>query len=91
MNGCDTKERWYKFNDIIVEEFDMNEDTLEAECFGGTYKANVYDTGMSVEMWPFSDSLNNWLPRRLIYSLTDWLADYLLDFLADWLSSWLAD
>ena len=50
MNGCDTKEKWYKFNDIIVEEFDMNEDTLEAECFGGTYKANVYDTGMSVEM-----------------------------------------
>ena len=86
MNGCDTKERWYKFNDIIVEEFDMNEDTLEAECFGGTYKANVYDTGMPVEMWLFSDSLNNWLPRRLIYSLTDWLADCLLDFLADWLA-----
>ena len=40
-----TKEKWYKFNDTIVEEFDMNEDTLEAECFGGTYKATVYDTG----------------------------------------------
>jgi len=39
------KEKWYKFNDTIVEEFDMNEDTLEAECFGGTYKATVYDTG----------------------------------------------
>lgn len=50
VSGCDTKEKWYKFNDIIVEEFDMNEDTLEAECFGGTYKANVYDTGMPVEM-----------------------------------------
>lgn len=23
----------------------MNEVTLEAQCFGGTYKANVYDTG----------------------------------------------
>ena len=42
---CDTKEKWYKFNDTVVEEFDMNEDTLEAECFGGTYKATVYDTG----------------------------------------------
>lgn len=42
-NGA--KEKWYKFNDTIVEEFDMNEDTLEAECFGGTYKATVYDTG----------------------------------------------
>ena len=45
VNGCETKEKWYKFNDTIVEEFDMNEDTLEAECFGGTYKATVYDTG----------------------------------------------
>lgn len=23
----------------------MNEVTLEAQCFGGTYKANVYDSG----------------------------------------------
>ena len=45
VNGCEGKEKWYKFNDTIVEEFDMNEDTLEAECFGGTYKATVYDTG----------------------------------------------
>ncbi|KAJ7330597.1 Ubiquitin carboxyl-terminal hydrolase 24 [Desmophyllum pertusum] len=44
-NDCETtKEKWFKFNDTIVEEFDMNEDTLEAECFGGTYKATVYDT-----------------------------------------------
>jgi len=45
VNGCNTKGKWFKFNDTIVEEFDMNEDSLEAECFGGTYKANVYDTG----------------------------------------------
>lgn len=43
-NDSESKEKWYKFNDIFVEEFDMNEDTLEAECFGGTYKATVYDT-----------------------------------------------
>ena len=46
-SGCQTKRKWYKFNDTIVDEFDMNEDTLEAECFGGTYKATVYDTGES--------------------------------------------
>ncbi|MEQ2206569.1 hypothetical protein XENOCAPTIV_000089, partial [Xenoophorus captivus] len=27
--------RWYKFNDNVVEEFDMNDETLEYECFGG--------------------------------------------------------
>ena len=31
--------RWFKFNDTTVEEFEMNEDNLAAECFGGTYKA----------------------------------------------------
>jgi ubiquitin carboxyl-terminal hydrolase 9/24 len=35
--------KWYKFNDAFVEEFDMNESTLESECFGGKYKAKAYD------------------------------------------------
>ena len=39
--------KWYKFNDTIVEEFEMTEATLEAECFGGKYKAKVYDQGQS--------------------------------------------
>ncbi|CAB1332019.1 unnamed protein product [Coregonus sp. 'balchen'] len=30
--------RWYKFNDNVVEEFDMNDETLEYECFGGEYQ-----------------------------------------------------
>lgn len=38
------RNRWLKFNDTTVEEFDMNDTTLEAECFGGTYKAKSYDT-----------------------------------------------
>lgn len=38
------RNRWFKFNDTTVEEFDMNDTTLEAECFGGTYKAKSYDT-----------------------------------------------
>ncbi|XP_056271460.1 ubiquitin carboxyl-terminal hydrolase 24 isoform X7 [Pseudoliparis swirei] len=34
---------WYKFNDNVVEEFDMNDETLEYECFGGEYRPKVYD------------------------------------------------
>lgn len=37
------KGKWYKFNDTVIEEFEMNEQNLEAECFGGTYKTKVYD------------------------------------------------
>ena len=37
------KGKWFKFNDTIVEEFEMSDAMLEAECFGGTYKAKVYD------------------------------------------------
>ena len=37
------KGKWYKFNDTVIEEFDMNDASLEAECFGGAYKAKVYD------------------------------------------------
>ncbi|GIY96406.1 ubiquitin carboxyl-terminal hydrolase 24 [Caerostris extrusa] len=39
--------KWFKFNDITVEEFEMNDLTLEAECFGGTYKAKVRDSNNS--------------------------------------------
>lgn len=38
--------RWLKFNDTTVEEFNMNDSNLEAECFGGTYKAKSYDSSM---------------------------------------------
>lgn len=38
--------RWYKFNDNVVEEFDMNDETLEYECFGGEYRPKVYDQCM---------------------------------------------
>ena len=30
--------QWYKFNDTHVEKFDMTEETLEQELFGGEYK-----------------------------------------------------
>lgn len=35
---------WYKFNDTTVEQFELNDATLETECFGGTYKAKVSDS-----------------------------------------------
>ena len=38
-----THGRWYKFNDTDVQCFDMNDSALEQECFGGTYKAKVYE------------------------------------------------
>ncbi|XP_051788643.1 ubiquitin carboxyl-terminal hydrolase 24 isoform X2 [Erpetoichthys calabaricus] len=38
-----SKGKWYKFNDNMVEEFDMNDETLEYECFGGEYRPKVYD------------------------------------------------
>lgn len=68
VHGCKiTNNNWYKFNDTIVEEFDMNEDTLEAECFGGTYKANVYDT---VNSYPETRH-RYWNGYMLFYESTD--------------------
>ncbi|XP_053549190.1 ubiquitin carboxyl-terminal hydrolase 24 [Bombina bombina] len=40
--GCG-KCRWYKFNDTVVEEFDLNDETIEYECFGGEYRPKVFD------------------------------------------------
>jgi ubiquitin carboxyl-terminal hydrolase 9/24 len=40
------KGKWYRFNDTSVEEFEMTEESLESECFGGKYKAKVFDNGM---------------------------------------------
>ena len=37
------KGKWYKFNDTDVEAFEMTDAALEEECFGGTYKAKVYE------------------------------------------------
>jgi len=38
------KGKWYRFNDTVVEEFEMTEESLENECFGGKYKAKFSDT-----------------------------------------------
>ena len=35
--------KWLRFNDNLVDEFTMSETSLEAECFGGSYKAKASD------------------------------------------------
>lgn len=45
------KGKWFKFNDTIVEEFDMTDVTVEQECFGGTYKAKVFDSSKYKNMF----------------------------------------
>ena len=35
--------KWLRFNDNLVDEFTMSEASLEAECFGGSYKAKAND------------------------------------------------
>jgi ubiquitin carboxyl-terminal hydrolase 9/24 len=32
------KNRWFKFNDTTVEEFEMTDEKMMNECFGGSYK-----------------------------------------------------
>ena len=34
---------WLRFNDVLVDEFSLNDVAVEAECFGGTYKAKSSD------------------------------------------------
>ena len=51
--GCG-KGKWYKFNDTVIEEFDLNDETLEYECFGGEYRPKVYDQSKTQEKMCFS-------------------------------------
>eukprot|EP00731_Ephydatia_muelleri_P019119 Em0011g1159a len=49
--GC-----WLRFNDVVVDEFAMNQVSLESECFGGSYKAKTSDVqgshpDMRVRFW----------------------------------------
>ncbi|XP_071953763.1 ubiquitin carboxyl-terminal hydrolase 24-like [Antedon mediterranea] len=62
MNNT-SKGKWFKFNDTVVEEFEMTDNTIEAECFGGTYKPKFYDHGTS-----YSDTrLRYWSGYMLFY------------------------
>ncbi|EDO44319.1 predicted protein, partial [Nematostella vectensis] len=65
--GAETYGKWFKFNDTIVEEFEMTEESVEAECFGGTYKATVYDT---VNSYPETRH-RYWSAYMLFYEASD--------------------
>lgn len=51
--GCG-KGKWYKFNDTVVEEFELTDETLEYECFGGEYRPKVYDQCKQKWRWIYS-------------------------------------
>ncbi len=36
--------RWLRFNDTLVDEFVLNDNALESECFGGSYKSKSDST-----------------------------------------------
>lgn len=38
-----TTGQWLRFNDVLVDEFSLSDIAVEAECFGGTYKAKTND------------------------------------------------
>ncbi len=40
---------WLRFNDVLVDEFSLNDVAIEAECFGGTYKAKANEGGREGE------------------------------------------
>ncbi|XP_052775472.1 ubiquitin carboxyl-terminal hydrolase 24-like isoform X3 [Mya arenaria] len=61
------KGKWFKFNDTVVEEFDMTDAAIEAECFGGTYKAKVYEQSNS---YP-EDRQRYWNGYMLYYERMD--------------------
>lgn len=58
--------KWFKFNDTTVEEFNMTEEAMATECFGGRYKVTTSEYSKYTNMLfnfcnvsPFSLCLNN--------------------------------
>ena len=46
-NPSTGKEQWYKFDDGEVTECKMNEDDeMKAQCFGGDYMGEIYDSNL---------------------------------------------
>jgi ubiquitin carboxyl-terminal hydrolase 9/24 len=56
-----TDNRWYRFNDISVDEMEFDEQTLEDECFGGKYYV-VNDKDKTNE-----ERIRSWNAYMLIY------------------------
>lgn len=63
----DSHGRWFKFNDTSIDEFQMTDEAMEAECFGGKYKAKVIDQGASLP----EDRVRYWNAYLLFYERVD--------------------
>jgi len=61
------KGKWYRFNDTVVEEFEMTEESLENECFGGKYKAKFSDT-CKFHFDSFAKSHHKYLYLNIVYN-----------------------
>ena len=61
------KNKWFKFNDTTVEEFEMNDSALGAECFGGTYKVKK-DSSSSSNSLP-ENRQRYWNAYMLVYEM----------------------
>jgi len=59
--------RWYRFNDTTVEEFEMTNENLETECFGGSYKVARQDKN---SQYP-ENRIRNWNAYMLFYEAID--------------------
>ena len=61
------KNKWFKFNDTTVEEFEMDEESLMKECFGGTYKVKKSTGGFGPDL-P-EDRQRYWNAYMLFYEV----------------------
>ncbi|XP_057299797.1 ubiquitin carboxyl-terminal hydrolase 24-like isoform X2 [Hydractinia symbiolongicarpus] len=59
--------QWYKFNDMSVERFDMTDESIAVECFGGEYKVSQSDSN---SQYPES-RIRNWNGYMLFYETMD--------------------
>ena len=42
--------KWLRFNDILVDEFTMNDIAVEIECFGGYYSTKGSDSEWTLSL-----------------------------------------
>nr|CAB3267565.1 ubiquitin carboxyl-terminal hydrolase 48-like [Phallusia mammillata] len=59
--------RWFKFNDTTIEEFEMTDQSLEEECFGGTFRSRVYEKDIPYD----EERLRYWNAYLLFYEKID--------------------
>ncbi|XP_065657355.1 ubiquitin carboxyl-terminal hydrolase 24 isoform X3 [Hydra vulgaris] len=67
QNGNGAFEKWYKFNDVTVERFEMNDEALKIECFGGEYRVPQTDSN---SQYP-ENRIRTWNAYMLFYETMD--------------------